>query len=59
MSFDSGNNIKEMEDIEDWITWFLYEIGNGSKAWIDKKEYVIKNESDLYDLIIDWKKYQL
>lgn len=58
MSFDSGNNVKEMEDIEDWITWFLYEIGNDSKAWVNEKEYIIKNESDLYDLIIDWKKHQ-
>lgn len=56
MSFDSGDNVAEMEDIEDWITWYLYENTNTEKqAIINKKEYVVKNIGDLYNIIIKWK----
>jgi hypothetical protein len=55
MSFDSNDHIKEMEDIEDWITWYLYEnINTDKKANINKKKYIVKNASDLYDVILDW-----
>ena len=59
MSFDSGDNVAEMEDIEDWITWYLYKNTNIEKqVTINKKEYVVKNIGDLYDIIIKWKKYK-
>ena len=55
MSFDSNDHIKEMEDIEDWITWYLYEnINTDKEANINKKKYIVKNASDLYDVILDW-----
>lgn len=52
MSFDSGDNIKEMEDIEDLIVWFLYDKPK-ENATIKHKGiiYIINTAEDLYNLI--------
>lgn len=51
MSFDSNDHIK---DIKEWFNWYWYEKSKDGEVWIGEKKYIVKNASDLYDVILDW-----
>jgi 3-deoxy-D-manno-octulosonate 8-phosphate phosphatase KdsC-like HAD superfamily phosphatase len=51
MSFDSNDHIK---DIKEWFNWYWYQKGKDGKVRIGEKKYIVKNASDLYDVILDW-----